>query len=68
MHDETYAKFDYSTLPGPQFYTIQEGQKPDKHTRSISVEKFGKKAMIWQAICECGMKSSVFITNQPMNA
>lgn len=29
---------------------------------STFCEKFGKKVLVWQAICQCGMKSSPFFT------
>lgn len=68
MDDETYVKLDYKSLPGPQYYTIREGTEITEAEKSICVEKFGKKVMVWQAICECGMKSTTFFTTSSMNA
>lgn len=68
MDDETYVKFDYKSLPGPQYYTVREGQVLDKSETSVRVEKFGKKAMVWQAICGCGKISHPFITTSSMNS
>ena len=67
LDDETYCKFDYQSLPGDQYYTVSEGQDADDAHKSIFTEKFWNKAMVWQAICECGMLSEPFITNQTMN-
>ena len=36
MDDETYCKYDYKTLPGPQYYTVRMGQDVSKVTQSIS--------------------------------
>ena len=68
MDDETYVKLDYKSLPGPQYYTVREGQVLNQSETSIEVEKFGKKAMVWQAICSCGKISKPFITTASMNS
>ena len=68
MDDETYVKLDYSSLPGSQFYTVSEGMELAQAEKVVAVEKFGAKAMVWQAICECGLKSTPFITTSTMNA
>ncbi|XP_047993581.1 uncharacterized protein LOC125240438 [Leguminivora glycinivorella] len=64
--DETYVKLDYSVLPGPQYFTVRKGEQLDEGKTSIYAEKFGSKAMVWQAICECGMKSTAYITTSTM--
>lgn len=68
MDDETYIKFDYKMLPGDQFYTVRKNQEVDNAEKSIFIEKFSKKAMVWQAICECGKVSKPFVTTQTMKA
>lgn len=68
MDDETYVKLDYKTLPGPQFYTVEIGTEVPNSDKSIFCEKFGKKVLVWQAICQCGMKSIPFFTQQSLNA
>lgn len=68
MDDETYVKLDYRTLPGPQFYTSAKGKDVPESVKAIYTEKFGKKVMVWQAICECGRMSRPFITTETMNA
>lgn len=62
MDDETYVKMDTTTLPGPQFYTAKVGENVPDNVKKIPVEKFGKKVLVWQAICSCGKKSSSFYT------
>lgn len=68
MDDETYVKFDYKTLPGPQFYTVSEEKEVSMAEKSIFCTKFGKKVLVWQAICQCGMKSIPFFTHQNLNS
>ena len=68
MDDETYVKFDFSTLPGPQYYTKRKDEDVDDSLSTIKVEKFGEKALIWQAICSCGLKSKIFVTKGTINA
>ena len=58
--DETYIKMDFSTLPGPQYYTKKRGTTLDENLETIGVEKFGPKRMVWQAICQCGSLVSIF--------
>jgi transposase len=67
MDDETYIKLDYKTLPGPQFYTSPKGKDVPASVKAVYTEKFGKKVMVWQAICECGKVSRPFITTDTMN-
>lgn len=68
MDDETYVKLDYKSLPGPQYYTVQDRSVISDSEKSIFTEKFGKKIMVWQAICECGLKSTPFFTTSTMTA
>lgn len=67
MDDETYVKADFRTLPGPQYYTTFEGEILPESETSIGVEKFGSKYLVWQAICQCGEKSSSFVTTGTIN-
>lgn len=60
MDDETYVKMDSQTLPGPQFYNAVVGENVSDEVKAIKVDKFGKKVLVWQAICSCGLKSSTF--------
>ena len=67
MDDETYVKLDHKTLRGPQFFTVNKEEKVTTADMSIQCEKFGKKLMVWPAICQCGKVSSPFVTNKTMN-
>lgn len=60
MGDETYIKFDCSTLPGPQYYNAVIGEHVPDDRKSIKMDKFGKKVLVWQAICSCGLKSASY--------
>lgn len=60
MDDETYVKFDSSTLPGPQYYNAVIGENVPDSDKAIKLDKFGKKVLVWQAICSCGLKSSSY--------
>lgn len=62
LDDESYLKFDFNTLPGHQFYNVLPGETVPEEESHVHFEKFGPKALVWQAICECGMKSTPFFT------
>ena len=67
MDDKTYLKMDYGAQPGPEYYKSRKDiPLEDRHT--IQREKFGEKALIWQAIFICGQLSRTFITNESLNA
>lgn len=68
MDDETYCKFDFKTLPGSQFITVPASKNVSQKDKSICVEKFGKKILVWQAICQCGLRSKAFFTTENLNA
>lgn len=67
MDDETYVKMDTVTLPGPQYYNASPGEYVSDEMKAIKVTKFGKKVLVWQAICSCGLKSSSFFTMGTIN-
>ena len=68
MDDETYVKQDAKTLPGPQFYTKSVEEDVDDADCTVALEKFGQKVLVWQAICTCGLRSSIFFTKGTINA
>lgn len=68
MDDETYCKLDTTTLPGPQFFNAIVGEEVPDDKRSIKMDKFGKKVLVWQAICSCGKKSLPYFTTGTINA
>ena len=58
---------DFTTLPGPQYYTkYRDEVLPDSET-SVKIEKFGAKILVWQAICQCGHRSRTFLTSATIN-
>lgn len=68
LDDETYVKADFQQIPGVKFYKAPaRGKVPGKY-KFIFADKFAKKFMIWQGICSCGKKTSVFVTNKTMNS
>lgn len=67
LDDETYVKKDMRTLPGPQFYTFHAGEDVPDQEKTVGIEKFGVKILVWQAICSCGLKSSSFFTTGTVN-
>lgn len=67
MDDETYVKEDSRTLPGPQFYMKSAEEIVDDADCSIALEKFGQKVLVWQALCTCGLRSSIFFTKDTIN-
>lgn len=63
MDDETYVKMDFSTMPEPQFYTKSPTETlPDSESK-IGIKKFGAKLLIWQAICQCGHRSRLYVNS-----
>lgn len=66
--DETYVKQSFSQLPGTKFYYSEgRGKAPEKF-KYKKIDKFGKKFMIWQALCSCGRKSEALVTSGNMTA
>ena len=57
-----------TVAPRPANYTIPKGTKLDILLTAIKTEKFGKKVMIWQAICSYGFKTQPFFANRNMNS
>lgn len=68
MDDETYLKFSLRQMPGRNYYVSKIRGQVDPRFKYIQCDKFAKKAMIWQAICTCGMTSSSFITMSTMRS
>ena len=68
IDDETYVKLDFSTLPGKQFYIKKRGETLPDSVTTIASEKFPAKRLIWQTICECGMRSAPFAMTGTMDS
>lgn len=67
MGDQPYVQMDTTTLAWPQFYTAAVYEGIDDVTKTIFLEKIGKKAMVWHGICTCDFKSSTFYTMDTFN-
>jgi len=67
MDDETYVLSKFSQLPGQEFYTAKERGGVEERYRTKQKSKYSKKFLVWQAICSCGERSQVFITNGTIN-
>lgn len=68
MDDETYVKANFQSLPGNQFYSAKDKSIIDDKFKIIKHEKFPKKFMIWQAICQCGRRSLPHVVQGTMNS
>lgn len=67
LDDETYLKTDFKSLPGPQYFIAASGEILPQSETTIECGKFDEKYLVWQAICECGDKSSIFVTQGTIN-
>ena len=63
MDNETYLKMDYRAQPSLEYYTVRK-YTPLEDRQNIQKEKFGKKALIYQAFCTCGQRPRTFIINE----
>jgi len=68
IDDEMYCKCAFLKLSGPQYYSTDNKENALHLDKVIKIKKLRKKALIWQAICGCGMKSRSYITNGTMNS
>lgn len=68
MDDETYVKANFKSLPGSQFYSGIDKSTIDMRFKIIKHEKFPKKFMVWQAICQCGDRSAPYVTQGTMSS
>lgn len=59
---------DTQTLPGHEYYTVGEDEDISDSEKTIGMEKFVPKVLIWHAIFTCGMKSSTVFTFNTINA
>lgn len=66
LDDKTYVKADFTTLPGPQYYTKFVGETLPESATTIGFKKFGKKYLVWQAISSSGLQSDIFVTEGEM--
>ena len=55
MDDKTYIKCDFKQFPDPKFYTSIVRGRVRNNSKYKSLDKLGKKLLLWQAICSCGL-------------
>ena len=48
-------------MPCQEFYFKRVGKFVDDKYKKKYIEKFAKKFMIWQAICSCGRRASLYV-------
>lgn len=68
MDDETYVKMDTRQLPGRNYYVASRRGNTKQQYKYQKVDKFAKKVLIWQAICNCGLKSRPFLTQNTLTS
>lgn len=59
---------DLKQLPGHKFYIARIRGRVLPKWKYICVDKFAKKALIWQGICSCGEKTRPFVTSSMMTS
>lgn len=68
IDDETYVKVDQNQIPGQKFYIADRRLNVADKYKYVKVDKFGKKVLIWQAICTCSLRSRAFATARTLNS
>ena len=68
MDDETYVKVNFRSLPGHNYYSAINRNIISSKFKTIQSEKFAKKYLVWQAICQCGLRSKPFITKSTLKS
>ena len=66
--DEIYIKDDHQIVPGAVYYISKYRGEADKKFKATKHTKFGKRALIWQAICSCGKKSAPYINESTLTS
>ena len=62
-----YQKHSFISFKVFKLYVIiYDVQHPESET-TFGTEKFPQKTLIWQAICECGLKSSPYVATRTMD-
>ena len=68
MDEKTYIKCEFKQLLGPKLYTSFVRGRVSNKLKYKSLDKFGKKLLMWQAICSCGLRSRAFVTSSTLNS
>ncbi|KAF2893109.1 hypothetical protein ILUMI_13065 [Ignelater luminosus] len=67
MNNETCVYADCIQFPGQNFYVAKHRGGLGKKYRVKAVAKFPKKFLVWQALCSCGKRSKIFVTQGTIN-
>lgn len=67
MDDETFWKGTFSELPGQNFFFPDDRCNVNDKFKYKKISKFGKKFMVWQAICTCGMTARAVVVKRTMD-
>ena len=68
IDDETYVKIDQNQIPGQKLYIADRRLNVADKYKYVKVDKYGRKLLIWQAICSCGLRSRPFVTSGTLNS
>ena len=67
MDGKTYVELDLRQLPEQKFYVPNIRGCVAEKFKYVKLDKCFKKAMIWPAICSCGLKSKAFVTSSTLS-
>ena len=67
IDNETYCAAYFRSLPGHQYYSAINCKKLNSKYKCFGMQKFTKKFLVWQVICECGERNSCFVTTRTIN-
>ena len=67
MDDETYVKADFKQIRGREFYSATKRGDVAEKFKNKKLDKYPKKFLVWQAICQCGLKCTPFVATGTIN-
>ena len=67
IDSETYFAAYFRSLPGHQYYSAINRMKLNSKYKCIGMQKLNKIFLFWQAIFECGERSSCFMVTRTIN-
>lgn len=68
MDDESYVKLDLKQNAGLSFYASKIRGNVSPRYKYQMLDKYGKKVLVWQGICSCGLKTPAYMTTLNMNS
>ncbi|KAF2895330.1 hypothetical protein ILUMI_10844 [Ignelater luminosus] len=63
-----YVKADFKSLSGNQYHLFRNVSNLDRSEKAGPVERFVKQFLVWQTICQCEMRSILFVSIGTINA